>query len=46
MLSTSALVLGPEEGVRLLEVHDGVEGAIVTDSVTLTTRRFHAHTAS
>lgn len=46
MLSTSAFVLGPDEGIRLLEAHYGVEGAMITDTATITTRRFHAHVAS
>jgi FAD:protein FMN transferase len=46
MLSTTAFVLGPVEGLRLLDSTAGVAGAILTDSQILYSRRFHEHVAS
>jgi thiamine biosynthesis lipoprotein len=46
LLSTSAFVLGPEEGIRLLDATAGVAGAILTDSQIHCSRRFHEHVAS
>lgn len=46
MLSTAAFVLGPEEGLRLIESQYGAEGAILTDQGTYTSRRFYAHVVS
>lgn len=45
-LSTTALVLGPVEGMRLIESTPGVSGAIVTTTQTIQSRRFHEHRAS
>lgn len=41
MLSSAAFVLGPQEGMRLLESTPQVAGCIVTDRGPLPTRRFH-----
>jgi hypothetical protein len=46
MLSTAAFVLGPDQGMRLMEAQMGVAGAIVTGTTTLTTRRFYEHVVS
>jgi len=46
MLSTAAFVLGPEEGLRLIEAQFGAAGAVLTDRGNFTSRRFHAHVAS
>ena len=46
LLSTSAFVLGPDEGIRLLDATAGVAGAIITETQTLCSRRFHEHVAS
>ena len=46
MLSTAAFVLGAEEGLKLLETHPGVSGAIHLGNKKLTSRRFHEHVAS
>ncbi|MBN8246883.1 MAG: FAD:protein FMN transferase [Verrucomicrobia bacterium] len=46
LLSTAAFVLGPDEGLRLLESTPGTAGAILTESQTLCSRRFHEHVAS
>lgn len=46
MLSTAAFVLGPEEGLKLLETQPGVSGAIHLGNKKLTSRRFHEHVAS
>lgn len=46
ILSTTAFVLGPVEGLRLLDSTAGVAGAILTDSQILCSRRFHEHVAS
>jgi len=41
MLSTTAFILGPSEGTRLIESHLGADGAITTDRDRVTTRRFY-----
>ncbi len=46
LLSTTALVLGPVEGLRLIDSTPGAAGAIVTDKQVLQSRRFHEHIAS
>ncbi len=46
MLSTAACVLGPVEGLRLLESTPGISGALVTETGTLTSRRFYEHVPS
>lgn len=46
LLSTAALVLGPEEGLRLIESQPGAEGLIHGPRTRLSTRRFHELVAS
>jgi thiamine biosynthesis lipoprotein len=46
MLSTALLVLGPDEGMRLLEAQFGAAGAVMTDTKTITSRRFGEHVVS
>ena len=41
MLSTTAFVLGPEEGLRLLDATYQAAGCILTESSTFTSRRFY-----
>ena len=43
MLSTAVCVLGAVDGLRLLESTPGIFGAIVTESSTVTTKRFYEH---
>jgi len=40
LLTTTALILGPKEGLRLIETHQGAAGAITTDQAHLRSRRF------
>ena len=46
MLSTAACVLGAVEGLRLLESAPGISGAIVTETGTVTTKRFYEYVPS
>ena len=46
MLSTATFVLGPEEGLRLIEAQMGAAGAIVLESKTVTSRRFYEYVIS
>lgn len=46
MLSTALFVLGPEQGMRLLEAQFGSAGAMVMDNQILTSRRFYEHVVS
>ncbi len=46
LLSTAALVLGAEEGLRLSESQPGAEGLLHGPRSKLSTRRFHEHVAS
>lgn len=46
LLSTTAFVLGPEEGLRLLDTTIGVAGAVITKTQTLYSRRFHDYLVS
>lgn len=43
MLSTTVFVLGPDEGLKLLEATLGVAAAIVLDRKTIVSRRFHEY---
>jgi thiamine biosynthesis lipoprotein len=43
MLSTTAFVLGPQEGVRLLDATFQAEGCIITESGKMPSRRFHEY---
>ena len=40
VLSTTAFIFGPEEGLRLIETCTGAEGCIITEKGTHETRRF------
>ncbi|MBI2929049.1 MAG: FAD:protein FMN transferase [Verrucomicrobia bacterium] len=42
-LSTTAFVLGPQEGLRLIEGYLGAEGCVLTDTKRYETRRFHEY---
>jgi thiamine biosynthesis lipoprotein len=46
MLATAAFVLGPEEGVRLLDSTYQAEGCILTDDGKVPSRRFHEYSTS
>jgi thiamine biosynthesis lipoprotein len=46
MLSTAVFVLGPDQGLRLLEAQFGAAGAIVTENGIITSRRFYEHVVS
>src|SRR5947208_2559520 len=43
MLSTAVFVLGPEEGLRLLEAQYGAAGAIITEHGVIASRHFYEH---
>lgn len=43
ILSTTAFILGPTEGLQLIGNHMGAEGCITTNKARLETRRFHEH---
>ncbi|HZQ45631.1 MAG TPA: FAD:protein FMN transferase [Verrucomicrobiae bacterium] len=43
ILSTSAFILGPREGLELISICPGVEGAITTDKSRVHTRNFYAY---
>jgi thiamine biosynthesis lipoprotein len=40
-LSTTAFILGPQEGLRLIESYFGASGCITTNNSRLQTKRFH-----
>jgi thiamine biosynthesis lipoprotein len=46
MLSTAAFVLGPQEGIRLIETQLGAAGAISGDQGRVASRRFYDYTTS
>ncbi len=46
ILSTTAFVLGPKEGLALIESHFGAEGAVTTGRSRFQTSRFHEYIAS
>ena len=46
LLSTAAFVLGPTEGLKLIESTAGVAGAITTEFQVLQSHRFHEYIAS
>ena len=46
MLSTAALVLGADEGLRLIESQPGAEGLLHGSQSKLSSRRFYEHVAS
>ena len=43
LLSTSAIILGAEEGLRLIEMHPGAAGAITTGTNKIYSRKFHEY---
>ena len=45
ILTTSAMILGPKEGLQLIESHLNAEGALTTDNNRIYTRRFHEYAA-
>ncbi len=46
ILSTTAFVLGPKEGLELISICPGAEGAIVTANGRVQTRNFHSYSTS
>jgi thiamine biosynthesis lipoprotein len=40
LLTTTALIVGPKEGLQLIETHQGAAGAIITSQTKLRSRRF------
>jgi len=46
ILSTTAFVLGPVEGIQLISRCPGAEGCVITNSTRHQTRGFHAYTTS
>lgn len=46
ILSTAAFVLGPDQGIRMMEAMPEVNGAIISDHSTAHTRRFYEYVAS
>ena len=43
LLATSAIILGAEEGLRLIEMHPGAAGAITTNTNKVYSRKFHEY---
>ena len=43
VLSTAAFILGPDDGLKLIQSHGNAEGCITTDSARYQTRRFSSH---
>lgn len=43
LLSTSACILGPKEGLELIELHPGAAGAITTNTTKIYSRKFHEY---
>jgi thiamine biosynthesis lipoprotein len=46
ILSTAAFVLGPRDGLEMMALCRGVEGAVTTDNNRFTTRNFHQYATS
>jgi thiamine biosynthesis lipoprotein len=46
VLSTTAFVLGPREGLELIQLNPGVEACITTHETRYTTRKFYAYVVS
>ena len=46
LLSTSVFVLGPQEGIRLLDSIPHAEGCVITETEKIHSRRFHEHVVS
>jgi FAD:protein FMN transferase len=40
LLTTTALILGPKEGLQLIDTHQGAAGAVTVDKTRFRTRRF------
>jgi len=45
-LTTTAFILGPQEGLRLIESYPNAEGCITTEQGRVTTRRFYEYVVS
>lgn len=45
ILSTTAMILGAQEGMQLIETHMGAAGAISTDGTRLQSKRFYEYAA-
>ncbi len=43
ILTTTAFILGPQDGFQLINTYHGASGAIVTETGNLITPRFHEH---
>jgi thiamine biosynthesis lipoprotein len=43
LLATSICILGPKEGMQLIELHPGAAGAITTETTKLYSRKFHEY---
>ena len=41
ILTTTALILGPQEGLQLIETHQGAAGAITTDTTRILSKKFY-----
>ena len=46
ILTTTAMILGPQDGLHLIESHLNAEGAITTDNNRVYTRKFHEYLAA
>ena len=46
ILSTSAFVLGPKEGLNLISLCPGAEGCVITETARNPTSKFHAYATS
>jgi thiamine biosynthesis lipoprotein len=46
ILSTAAFILGPKEGLELMRICPGVEGAIITESNRVVTNHFYRYATS
>jgi len=43
LLSTSVCILGPKEGMQIIELHPGAAGAVTTETTKLYSRKFHEY---
>ena len=43
ILSTTAFIVGPQDGLRLIESHPDAEGSITTDNTRIQTRKFYKY---
>lgn len=46
ILSTTAFILGPKDGVQLIETYPAAAGSITTDNVRIHTKRFYEYAAA